>query len=246
MARRTIVEIDRRSLRRFERAMTALGDVVVPHASRDGATEAGRRAQVLLQAVFRRDIQGGPAPATRVRPGSPSSSVLVDESEAKSLSGDEVAVRLAVSRRAARWLQFQLGDKRNRRPGYVGVARKANFVPQEKALKVLMRTRLPFGNLPRGYLRRLVALTGVQSASDEGVFYGVPRGTRRPRGFYRRTGRGSAPQLLVAAARQSRYRGNEKLQRGWNVSVEQAGGRMSADVALRIMREVRRMGRSPV
>ena len=74
MVRRPVVEIDKRSLRRFERNMAALGNVVVPHTSREGARDAGHRAQVLLQGVFRRDIEGGPAPATRVRPGSPSSS----------------------------------------------------------------------------------------------------------------------------------------------------------------------------
>ncbi|GGD43818.1 hypothetical protein [Aureimonas glaciei] len=239
MARPPLVELDRASLRRFERNLDALGTVVVPSAAKDAARSAGKQAQVLLSVAFRRHIGGGPAPATRIHPGSASSSVLVVESKT---TADEIGIDLQVSPRAARWLQFQLGDRKRRRPGEVGVAHSANWVPQTKRLRRL-GFRMPYGNLAMGTLAELVAMSQSQTSDTTGgVFYREAR-KKSAAGFYRRTGRDTAPQLLVAAARQSRYRGNMKLQAAWTNAVERAGGRMTADAAREIMKRVDRMAK---
>ncbi|WP_279483996.1 hypothetical protein, partial [Aureimonas sp. SK2] len=207
-----------------------------------------------LKRVFETEIDGGPAEFTKIRPGQKNSAV-VNNPAAKKTGTDILRSSIRTQRTQSSYLKFALGDDDEREAGDVGVAERWNFVPHEEPLKTYQGISLDqHGNLPRNALatlsRRSQRQTGKRapygSRKDrpyrEDVFFGNS-GRKDTIGFWQRNddnAHNRSPTLLVLAVPRSTY-DDEKLQKGWNASVQEAMDDLPKTVQRRLAYVLSRM-----
>lgn len=152
MARRT-VEVT--GLKEMARALDRLPDQV-GRAVQEALNATAVSAQRRVGRAFDAEIEDGPTPFTKVRPGSKTSSVLARDRRYRRTSDPEAST--AVQKKQSSYLKYMLDESDGvREPGEVGAAEKFNFVPVLKNVDLLSKLGVTptRGNLPRGALRKL-------------------------------------------------------------------------------------------
>lgn len=245
-----IVTLDNRGIRRLERQFRELGETVLASALSGALNDIALDANRRMALAFERTIEGGPEAFTKINPGQRKSSVV--ERPGRPVAGaDHVQSATAVQALQSTYLKYGLGERRERRPGDVGLADKTLFVPIEENLRKYQGIDLKRGNLPKGAVKKLlkrVADTDKPAKRDRNgrpkpkklkfgeVFYGQTR-PGSPTGFWMRpsaekTGSDRRPKLLLMAEDKQSTPGF--LVPAWNRSVVEAAQGLDAAYEARL------------
>ncbi|WP_185982569.1 hypothetical protein [Aureimonas mangrovi] len=136
-----------------------LGDAL-PQAMQAALDDVAEAAVKAMATKFNGSIEGGPAPFTKIVPGSKRSSVVTSKRRKGGDGEPEASIRF--QRIQSAYLKFHLDDDRGRREterdaGDVGAASAYNLTPIRKNLSRWQGISVNAqGNLPRGAVRKLV------------------------------------------------------------------------------------------
>lgn len=151
--------VEAQGVREAARALSGLGpafEEALQSTLDDVALEAVRG----IARPFDAAIEGGPAPFTQVRPGSPRSSIVTSKRRRRP-SGERAEASIRVQRLQSAYLKFHLdddgGSRETVRPaGDTGVASAYNLVPTHNLARWQQIRPTPQGGFPRGAVRKLV------------------------------------------------------------------------------------------
>ena len=242
--------IDISGLEDLEARFAALGKYRFADALQEAVNELADIAIGDLAGRFDRNIEGGPAAFTKIKPGKGSSSVI-----AKKRSGAKRGVAeasIVVRPKQSAYLKYMLGEDDRREPGDVGIATRHNYIPIETNLADLGIKLTKQGGLPRNALAKLLAMSkegkvgpAVRRRGDKGrflatgdgdqtlgaPFFGRPRkkdGSLGTLGWWLRgTHRGDKTLPLALAIPVSDYSRKDYLVPSWNRSVDLASSKLN-------------------
>ncbi|KQQ90984.1 hypothetical protein [Aureimonas sp. Leaf324] len=255
--RRTTVEIIDRTLADLAGDLEELGERAFDRVLRGTLDDVALDANERLADVFRRDIQGGPAEFTQIRPGQKNSAVVNNPAARKS-GTDVLRSSIKTQKTQSSYLKYALGEEDEREAGDVGAATKWNFIPHEGMLKRYQGMSVDkHGNLRRNAISTLSSRSQRPSrrapygsrkeyAGSHSDMFFEKSGRRGTMGFWQRNPGEDAraenrpPILLVLAVPRSDY-DDDTLQRGWNASVEEAMEGMPRIVQRRLKYVLSRM-----
>lgn len=252
--RRTTVEIVEETLEDLAEDLSELSEKAFDRVLRGTLDDVAEDANTRLADVFERDIEGGPVSFTRITPNSKQSSVINNQA-ARKAGTDILRSSIKTQRSQSTYLKYALGDEDDREAGDTGAASEWNFVPNPENLRAYQGINVDsHGNLPRNSLSTLVRRSqtgGTRAAygskrdrhgSMNDIFFGKS-GKRRTMGFWQRQDDNDfnrSPLLLALALPRSAYDG-DKLQKGWNRSVEEAMNDLPTKVRKRLRYVLSRM-----